>query len=250
MADLLEDRRKYAAVEWQTPAWEWVDPQNEQAASQASIDAFQSTLQEELGSRGRNWRYVLYQRAKEEELKRKLGLVSQDVAIEQASVAADGGTAPSVQSLALNGAQVTSLVEIVTQVGTGALPKETAKAILAAAFPDFAGELIDSIVDPIEPGSVQSDGVASAAIQETEALTTGSSEMMGLSRLQWKRNRKAIDDLLNELIAGTMSAAKAEVMLSGLGLNPESIAALIADSSDGSIETQLPTGEEAEVASV
>lgn len=73
-AELLENRRKYAAVEWQTPEWEWVDPQNEQAASQHSIDALQSTYQAELGSRGRNWRQVFYQRSKEEKLKQQLGL--------------------------------------------------------------------------------------------------------------------------------------------------------------------------------
>jgi len=91
MADLLTDRRNADPVEWQTQEWEWVDPQNEQAASQASIEGLQSTYQTELGSRGRNWRQVFYQRAKEEKLKRQLGLVT----LEEAKVdAKTAETAP------------------------------------------------------------------------------------------------------------------------------------------------------------
>lgn len=86
-AELLDDRRKFAAVEWQTPEWEWVDPQNEQQASQNSIDALQSTYQTELGNRGRNWRQVFYQRHREEQLKKKLGLTT----LEQAKVDAKAG---------------------------------------------------------------------------------------------------------------------------------------------------------------
>jgi lambda family phage portal protein len=76
MTELLADRRKVTAVEWQTPAWEWVDPQSEQTASDAALTSFQSTYQHELGQRGKNWRNVFYQRAKEEKLKRQLGLVT------------------------------------------------------------------------------------------------------------------------------------------------------------------------------
>lgn len=92
MVELLDNRRKFSAVEWQTPEWEWVDPQNEQAASQNSIDALQSTYQVELGNRGRNWRQVFYQRAKEESLKKQLGLTT----LEQAKVDAKAkGNQPS-----------------------------------------------------------------------------------------------------------------------------------------------------------
>lgn len=51
---------------------------------------------------------------------------------------------------ALNGAQVTSLVTIVQQIGSGAVTKEVAKPMLEAAFPSFGQELIDSIVDPVQ----------------------------------------------------------------------------------------------------
>lgn len=92
-AELLENRRLYAPVEWQTPEWEWVDPTAEQTASQNSIDALQSTYATELGSRGRNWKSVFYQRAKEERLKRKLQLQT----IEQKKIETDAESAMKPQ---------------------------------------------------------------------------------------------------------------------------------------------------------
>ena len=91
MAELLADRHSADPVEWQTPEWEWVDPQNEQKASQASIDGLQSTYQTELGSRGRNWRQVFHQRAKEERLKDQLGLTT----IEEAKIEAKAAVLPA-----------------------------------------------------------------------------------------------------------------------------------------------------------
>lgn len=171
MAELLEDRRRFATVEWQTPEWEWVDPQNEQQASQNSIDALQSTYQAELGNRGRSWRQVFYQRAKEEQLKRELGLTT----IEQAKVDAKGG-----------------------------------------------GE-------------------------ESQAM--GAGEMAGLSRLQFMRNRKAIEDILKEFATGAISEAKARAFLGSIGMASESVEALIVDARDGTVET-LPESPTEEAASV
>jgi lambda family phage portal protein len=76
MVELLDDRRKYAGVEFQTPTWEWVDPTAEQSAAENSIRAFQSTYQAELAGKGANWRAVFKQRAKEERLLKSLGLTS------------------------------------------------------------------------------------------------------------------------------------------------------------------------------
>lgn len=52
--------------------------------------------------------------------------------------------------LALNGAQVSSLIEITSQVRSGALPVESAKAIAKSAFPNFEDSAIDEIFDPIK----------------------------------------------------------------------------------------------------
>jgi len=76
VVELDSDFDKYAPVEWQTPMWEWVDPQADQASSQGAIDGFQSTYQAEIGNRRGNWRRLFKQRAKEEQLLRKLKLIS------------------------------------------------------------------------------------------------------------------------------------------------------------------------------
>jgi lambda family phage portal protein len=81
MALIEEDCRRYCPVDIQPTSWEWVDPATEQSSTQAAITAFQSTYSDELGSLGRNWRHVFYQRAKEERLLKKLGLVSPNAAI-------------------------------------------------------------------------------------------------------------------------------------------------------------------------
>lgn len=169
MAELLENRRKYAAVEWQTQEWEWVDPQSEQAASQASIDALQSTYQVELGNRGRNWRQVFYQRAKEEQLKRQLGLATIDEKQMQAQVASSGNTPEG---------------------------------------------------------------------EAAQAPPTG--EMKDMSTLQWRRNRKAIDETLDQLAAGDISEAKARVLLASLGMAEASIEVFVMDALDGVRDEALP----------
>ena len=179
MAELLENRRKYAAVEWQTQEWEWVDPQAEQAASQMSIDALQSTYQVELGNRGRNWRQVFYQRAKEEQLKQQLGL-----------------STPEEQKL------------------------QTSESI------------------------AETQAVASMASSNGgEASATG--EMMGLSTLQFRRNRKAIDETLNQLAAGEISETKAKVFLASIGMAQPSIDLLVSDALDGIRDEALPEAERA-----
>jgi lambda family phage portal protein len=75
-----------------------------------------------------------------------------------------------------------------------------------------------------------------AAESDTEAATpTG--EFAGITRQQWNRNRKAIKDVLDEMIAGTTSEAAARVFLGGIGLSQASVNALIADAKDGTVET-------------
>jgi hypothetical protein len=86
-AELLADRRRFAPVEWQTPEWEWVDPTSEQSAAKDAIGSFMSDYQTELGSRGRSWRAVFYQRAKEDRLRQRLGLLSPEEKQQEISAA-------------------------------------------------------------------------------------------------------------------------------------------------------------------
>jgi lambda family phage portal protein len=153
-----------------------------------------------------------------------------------------------VAAEALNGAQVSSLVEVINQVAAGVLPKDTAKAILKSAFPSFGSDMIDEIIDPVQPGSVvldsevlpasegsQSQGSEGSQSQGSDEAPTG--EFAGISTQQWNRNRKAIQKILEELSSGETSEAAARVFLGGVGLTQSSIDALIADALDGQVET-------------
>lgn len=47
----------------------------------------------------------------------------------------EGADTPTPQEISLNGAQVTSMVQIVSQVAAGLLPRSSAVQMLLAAFP-------------------------------------------------------------------------------------------------------------------
>lgn len=83
-SELLSEYDTITAHHWQTPGWEWVDPQKEMTASQMAVSANLSTLQDELGARGKDLKTVLMQRAKEKQLLQDLGLQEEMQAEEQA----------------------------------------------------------------------------------------------------------------------------------------------------------------------
>jgi capsid protein len=71
----------------------------------------------------------------------------------------------------------------------------------------------------------------------TDAAAQSSAEYMGLSTLQFKRNQKAVLDTLKKLAEGTLTPSQAEVFLASVGLTPETIAKLLDDASDGSVDS-------------
>jgi lambda family phage portal protein len=166
MTYVMEDCDRYCPATFQPPRWEWVDPVAEQQSSEAAINAFQSTYEAELGGKGDNWRYIFYQRQKEEKLLQKLGLVS-----------------PTAERAATT---------------------EAAKAPQA-----------------------------------------GSGEMANTSTLQFKRNRKAIETILNELTQGATTEARARAYLSSIGLSQASIDTFIQDALDGSEKLEAVEAEDA-----
>lgn len=68
-----------------------------------------------------------------------------------ASLPTDANAAPvdAVADTALNGAQVTSLVEILANVSGGALPIDSAKSLILAAFPSFDDARVESMLAPL-----------------------------------------------------------------------------------------------------
>lgn len=91
LSDLLDDRRALTPVSWQVPEWEWVDPQNEQAASVSAIQNNMSTLQRECAKLGINWRDVLRQRSKEKQAEKDYSVQPLDAAQAEADIAATTG---------------------------------------------------------------------------------------------------------------------------------------------------------------
>jgi hypothetical protein len=63
--------------------------------------------------------------------------------------APDGTVVDDVQKTALNGAQVTALIELIANIGAGVVSKETAKGIIVNAFPTFTEEEVNQIINNV-----------------------------------------------------------------------------------------------------
>ena len=97
------------------------------------------------------------------------------LAVEQAEAVVDatGGTT-DVAATALNGAQISSLVDIVMQSAAGAVPVTSAKAIVQAAFPTLPPATIDAIFADVLPGSLQpSEVIMSDEKKKVDDSTAG-----------------------------------------------------------------------------
>ena len=84
MVELLENPKLVPSQHLAT-GWEWVDPQAEGSASASAIYNNLSTVRDELGKKGYNWRKVLMQRQKEMEMMEQLGLVQTGVNLRSVS---------------------------------------------------------------------------------------------------------------------------------------------------------------------
>lgn len=71
-AEFVADYDRWTNHVWQPPGWEWVDPEKEANASIAAINGNLTTLSEEVGKRGGDWRDTLKQRAVELALQAEL----------------------------------------------------------------------------------------------------------------------------------------------------------------------------------
>jgi hypothetical protein len=115
------------------------------------------------------------------------------LAVEQAEVIADttGGTTADVAATALNGAQITSLVDIVMQSAAGAVPVTSAKAIVQAAFPTLPPATIDAIFADVMPGSLQPQEVIMRDEKKKDDSTVGDA-LIALGE-DWKEDWILID---------------------------------------------------------
>jgi hypothetical protein len=77
----------------------------------------------------------------------------------------DSGTT-DVAATALNGAQITSLVDIVMQAASDMLPVSSAKAVVRAAFPTLSTAQVDEIFKDVQPGSIAPSQIQQSAFEK------------------------------------------------------------------------------------
>lgn len=229
--------------EWKH-TWVWdgrelVDPKGEADASIALLGAGLLTDAEYFASNGQDWRDVYRQRQVEQSERSRLGLAgasAASVAAPQPTLGGDPTANPAagpVQDLALNGAQITSMVAILTAVSQKTIPPAAARGVIDASFPSLTAEQIEAIVGPFAaltpaaPGTVDPQTGLPAATDT--ALPAPSGELAGLSRQQLVRNLKALDDVLNKFHAGEYSDVRARTMLSALGFSAATIDGLLSE---------------------
>ncbi len=96
------------------------------------------------------------------------------------------------------------------------------------------------------PGSQDAMGQQQAiAGQQTGQDAAGANPgvWMGLSRQQFIRNQKALNDIVSGLAAGTLGKNSAKVMLSSIGMPKESIELLMQDMVDKKLDAEMPSGQ-------
>lgn len=76
LAEFKEKRDLICRCFWLTPRWGWVDPTKEVDAMLSAVAGNIDTMANVVGENGADWVEVLQQRAREEKMKKKLGLVS------------------------------------------------------------------------------------------------------------------------------------------------------------------------------
>jgi phage-related protein (TIGR01555 family) len=108
------------------------------------------------------------------------------------------GTAGSeIQALALNGAQVRSLVELVYSVSAKEIPEETAVGIIQAAFPAVPTDVVAEIIKPLrgfeQPKTVQAD--AAPRTLYVSRKVKNADEIIAWAKSQGFKTTLAADDL-------------------------------------------------------
>lgn len=98
----------------------------------------------------------------------------------------------------------------------------------------------DRLVGQQQPMQGQPDSAGATGSDPFAAVTGG--EFADTSRLQWKRNIAAIQDVLAGLIDGKFDDLLAQTLLESLKLSPERSAALIQSAKDGHVDESEITG--------
>lgn len=181
-SELLEDRSKYAPVEWQRPELEWVDVSAEQSSAESSLNSFTDTYQNVLGARGLSYRAVFYQRSKEDKLRKKLGLMTesertqammaaQTQGASQGSVTGEHEQSPEATPASMMGLSTLqwnrnskAILKTISQLVSGELTPTQAQVFLRAV--GMPQSEIDLLVNDAADGSLETP-LPAETVEET-----------------------------------------------------------------------------------
>lgn len=146
------------------------------------------------------------------------------------SVSTGDSAASSVADTATNGAQVTSIVEIISQVAAGVIPKATAMALIRSAFPAVPVANVSDMLAPFTE-------TTPAQHQAAAALPQG--EYTELGQRAFSNNQKRISKTLAQYASGEVNRTLAETTLESIGMAPDRIQRLLDDAEDGTVDEQI-----------
>ena len=158
------------------------------------------------------------------------------------AVVVDPNAVTDVASTAMNGAQVASLVDVISQVTLGTLPAESAIQAVTLAFPTISMEQARAMINPAAtqsglPPTVGPDGEPLPPGAVAPAATPPSAgAFAGAKRSDFTNNMKATNDVLKSFIGGT-SEVLTVASLKRLGWSDADAASLVTDAKDGKIDT-------------
>ena len=132
----------------------------------------------------------------------------------------------AVADTAMNGAQVTSIVEIIAQVAARVIPPGTAKALIRSAFPAVPQANVDEMLAPF----------ASLPATPQIASDMPQGEYTQLGQRAFANNQRRIRSTLDQLASGEISQVMAEQTLASIGLAQDRIAVLVQDALDGRVD--------------
>jgi hypothetical protein len=171
----FEKKWKFDVPEFQGRRWSWVDPKKDMEAAILAVRSGQTSLRKIASDSGQDIYDIARSIAADNELFASMGvtlpeLTDDSTGSQTIELGEESGTVeikdgkkksskPSanasdiaaasgeIQSTGMNGAQVTSLIDLAAQVSAGLIPISSAKAIASAAFPLIPQSEIDKIFD-------------------------------------------------------------------------------------------------------
>lgn len=145
-----------------------------------------------------------------------------------AAVVTAPGTDPSnpdvsaVADTAFNGAQVTSMVDLITQVSAGTLPAESAIQAMLIAFPAITDEQARALIEPAA-SLAASNGTRAALDADGKPIPGAGGELLGKNMQQVRRIDKLRQGYIDAFRAGEADENTTRLALDGLGYSKAKI---------------------------